>query len=235
MRTKAQNEHSMIDYVELVEIIEKWLREYNSANRAIMVGITGFPYCGKTSICLSLVDRQPELFAHVPMEAYILDRKERAAARLDGCACDAHSLNKSKEDIQSLTAGVDITLNEYSWESGGHTKRKKFVGSNKTFYLFDGSAISCPRVASLVERFFFFFPRKIDEWLELACLRDARERNWSMEDAIDLNRRKLATCMEQYRYLTQCENLSARVTIIPFEAYIRNGEQNFAYKLESNT
>lgn len=151
--------------------------------------ITGYPACGKTTICGRLAQQLPDM-CHIEAEAWIYPLSFRKAHDLSGSRSESYNAAAAVHDIQSLLNGQSVSLPIYDHHLGAHAKSFLMQGGSCKSIVLDGTLFSLFEFDVLVPPCIFLRPENLEVWLEVAVRRDVEARAFSYSEATRHNMRK---------------------------------------------
>jgi uridine kinase len=184
-----------------VESITEEAARLVRGHRAIVVGVVGYPFTGKTDLANQLVARWPRGPAAVlPTETTVATRAARRSLGLDGCDLAAHDVDRLAAMVDDLSRGADVLVDVYSWSMGRHDGTTMLGGLGPGGLLVVDGSVGCEHpVAERCDLLAFVRPHDPMGWLERATQRDVLHRGWPADLARMENLRKRRTVEDQYR------------------------------------
>jgi uridine kinase len=168
-----------------------------SPDRPRVLGISGYPYTGKSHLARAVRAAWPSRDVTVlPTESAVLSRRQRWLRRTDGCSPEGHDMQGLLKSVTLLRDGHSTTCAEYSWASGhaGATARLLLPGVGADgLLIIDGTVAAAPPVLGECDIVVFLWPKEEAAWLPMACHRDVAQRAWKPASARLQNIRKYGT------------------------------------------
>jgi len=176
-------------------VVRELLTLASQLDRPVVVGISGYPYTGKTRLRHDLAGAWPIGNAIVlATEVAVLTREWRQDRRIDGCAEAGHDMDLLLDLLDSVLAGRPVRAPMYSWLLGRHVDYIDIAGAGRNdLVIVDGTVAASPRVAARCDRVLFLSPAAPTPWLHLAGERDVQQRAWPRENVESENVKKYAT------------------------------------------
>lgn len=165
-----------------------------SPRNARVLGITGYPYTGKTNLASEIAASWPRDATILPTETVVLARAERLKRDIDGCSPAAHDIPRLVQNIQRLRSGQPIFCESYSWATGSAQGSTLVPGVGaEGLVIVDGTVAAVESVLNECDLVLCIAPAAYSSWLRDAATRDEHERAWDAESAYFQNIRKSAT------------------------------------------
>jgi uridine kinase len=176
-------------------VVQRLLARPAPGCRARVLGISGYPFTGKTHLADAIQTAWPSReVTLLPTESVILSRSERRLHHTDGCSPDGHDMQRLVEQITFLRNGQSITSDHYSWILGRASGATQLQGLGSAgLLIIDGTTAAAPAVLEQCDLAIFLSPVDETKWLPLACLRDVNERGWLAVSALSQNLSKKRT------------------------------------------
>lgn len=163
----------------------------NQVNGNSILRIAGYPCCGKT-VLSNLLQMYSDRCVVLEAEHWIYPLKERIRNGLSGSNSSSYNIKKCVDDLNELLINKQIKVGNYSHHEGDHTSQKDISLNNKSLIILDGTIFSLSEFDCFSDLCFNIIPEDIELWLKHAIQRDLNERFFSVEEAINHNKRKLA-------------------------------------------
>ncbi len=190
--------------------------------RARVLGISGYPYTGKSHLAMSVQAAWPTReVTLLPTESVVLSRTSRRVHRADGCSPEGHDMLRLLRHVTSLRSGWSSACKEYSWLSGRALQTSRLHGvGNKGLLIVDGTVAAAHPILEQCDLVVFLSPLEEETWLPLACRRDVSERGWPEAQARSQNLLKSRTSAALQESAQRSLCVSVRVNPVSWTWYL---------------
>jgi len=168
---------------ELTDIIKKQI------NGNSIIRIAGYPSCGKT-VLSKLLQSKRDNCVILEAEHWIFPLKERLQIGISGSNVKSYNLKKCILDINELLQKKQIEVGIYSHQEGDHVSYETISIDKETLIILDGTLFSLPVFDCFSDLCFNIIPEDIELWLKHAVERDLHERFFTVDEALNHNKRK---------------------------------------------